>query len=219
MVRHYFIVVLSVFNGFFDVIQGFLLQNDPDIRIESVAGNTLLYNGDMQQKLSAIPELRAAASYVEGKALLAQQSNSDKVVDVRGISAEEYFKVNNLQESLESGTVNLSVQNKKPGMLVNQQLQNELESKSETRWYCSAPTVCVNHSLSFSLPRSYRFEVRGFYSRLQITDGPAVYIDKEAAQRLFEMRNMVSGIDLRLQNTNQAEEVKQIAASHSWIRF
>ena len=203
------IVVLSVFNGFFDVIQGFLLQNDPDVRIESVAGNTLLYNGAMQQKLSEIPELQAAAPYVEGKALLAQQNSSDKVVDVRGISVEEYFKVNDLSQSLESGTTNLVVQNKKPGMIINQQLQNELGLEVGEQVVLLSADGMRKSLTQFSLPRSYRFEVRGIYSRLQITGGPGLYIDKEAAQRLFEMRNMVSGIDLRLQNTDQANPVKK----------
>ena len=203
------IVVLSVFNGFFDVIQGFLLQNDPDVRIESVAGNTLLYNGDMQQKLSEIPELQAAAPYVEGKALLAQQNSSDKVVDVRGISVEEYFKVNDLSQSLESGTTNLVVQNKKPGMIINQQLQNELGLEVGEQVVLLSADGMRKSLTQFSLPRSYRFEVRGIYSRLQITDGPGLYIDKEAAQRLFEMRNTVTGIDLRLQNTDQANSVKE----------
>jgi lipoprotein-releasing system permease protein len=203
------IVVLSVFNGFFEVIQGFLLQNDPDVRIESVAGNTLLYNGDMQKKLSEIPELSAAAPYIEGKALLAQQNGSDKVVDVRGIRAEEYFEVNDLSESLESGTVDLSVKNKQPGVIVNQQLQNELGIEIGDQIVLLSADGMRKSLTQFSLPRSYRFEVRGLYSRLQITDGPAVYIDKEAAQRLFEMRNMVSGIDMRLQNTDQADDVKK----------
>jgi lipoprotein-releasing system permease protein len=62
----------------------------------------------------------------------------------------------------------------------------------------------------FSLPRSYRFEVRGVYSRLQIAaEGPSVFIDKEAGQRLFEMRNKISGIDLRLQKTEQASSIKE----------
>src|SRR6056297_1108098 len=149
------IVVLSVFNGFFDVIQGFLLQNDPDVRIESVAGNTLLYNGDMQQKLSEIPEVQAAAPYVEGKALLAQQNSSDKVVDVRGISVEEYFKVNDLSQSLESGTTNLVVQNKKPGMIINQQLQNELGLEVGEQVVLLSADGMRKSLTQFSLPRSY----------------------------------------------------------------
>ncbi len=203
------IVVLSVFNGFFDVIKGLLLQNDPDVRIESQASNSFMYTGDMQKKLAGIPEVTAAASYVEGKSLLAHQKNSDKVVEVRGISPEKYFHVNDLSKSLQSGSAALGVQNKKPGMIINNQLKTELGLDiGDTVVLLSADGM--RKSLTqFSLPRSYRFEVRGIYSRLQITDGPSVFIDEEAAQRLFEMRGMVTGVDLRLQKNNQAASIKE----------
>lgn len=203
------IVVLSVFNGFFDVIKGLLLQNDPDIRIESQASNSFMYTGDMKQKLEGIPEITAAASFVEGKALLAHQKNSDKVVEVRGVGPEEYFRINDLSESLKSGSAALGVQNQKPGIIINEQLQRQLGLGIGDVVVLLSADGMRKSLTQFSLPRSYRFEVRGIYSRLQITDGPSVFIDKEAGQRLFEMRGMVSGIDLRLQNTDQAESLKQ----------
>ena len=156
-----------------------------------------------------LPEITAAASYVEGKALLAHQKNSDKVVEVRGVSPEEYFRINDLSESLKSGSAALGVQNQKPGMIINDQLQRELGLGIGDAVVLLSANGMRKSLTQFSLPRSYRFEIRGIYSRLQITDGPSVFIDKVAAQRLFEMRGMVSGLDLRLQNTGQAESLKQ----------
>ena len=49
------IVVLSVFNGFFEVIKGFLLENDPDLRIESAEGRELGYGATLREELAAIP--------------------------------------------------------------------------------------------------------------------------------------------------------------------
>lgn len=68
------IVVLSVFNGFFDVIKGFLLQNDPDIRIESVEQKSFPYTGDTEDKLSGILEITAVSPFVTGKALMVQST-------------------------------------------------------------------------------------------------------------------------------------------------
>lgn len=203
------IVVLSVFNGFFDVIKGLLLRNDPDIRIESTASDSFLFTGDMQKKLSDIPEITAAASYAEGKALLAFQSEKDKVVQVRGISPNEYARVNDLSQNVVSGRLNLSVQNKMPGMLVTDQLMGELGLNMGDQVVLLSADGMRKSLTQFSLPRSYRFDIRGVHSQLQITDGPSVYLDLEAAQRLFEMRNMISGIDIRLQENEQAEAVKK----------
>lgn len=207
------IVVLSVFNGFFDVIQGFLLQNDPDIRIESATSNTFLYTGDMEEKLADIPEIRATASYVEGKALLAHENDNDKVIDVRGIDPEEYFTVNDLSQNVTSGSVDLDVRDKRPGMMVNEKLMAELNLDVGDEVALLSAAGMRKSLTQFSLPRSYRFQIRGAYSRLEITEGPAVFIDKMAAQRLFEMRGEITGIDLRLQETDESESVKEVLQS------
>ncbi|WP_441000018.1 FtsX-like permease family protein [Fodinibius sp. SL11] len=203
------IVVLSVFNGFFDVIQGLLLQNDPDLRIESTTSNSFLFTGDMEQKLSDIPEIQATASYVEGKALLAFEQSDDKVVQVRGIDEDDYFEVSNLDENISEGVVDLPVRERRPGMLINGQLLNELNLRINDEVVLLSAAGMRKSLTQFSLPRSFRFQIRGSFSQIQITDGPGVFIDKEAAQRLFEVRNAISGIDVRLQNTAQAQPVKE----------
>jgi len=202
------IVVLSVFNGFFDVIKGMLLQNDPDIRIESVESDSFLFTGDLQKKLSSIPEITAMSSYVDGKALLTHKKSGDKVVPVRGISTDEYFKVNDLRNSITSGSSDLTVRNKKPGIIINSELSTQHDLQVGDQIVLLSADGMRKSLTQFSLPRNYRFEIRGVYSRLQITEGSAVFIDKEAAQRLFEMRNTVTGIDLRLKDTDQAEKLK-----------
>ena len=207
------IVVLSVFNGFFDVIQGFLLQNDPDLRIESSTSTSFLYSGDMEQQLSDIPELQSLTSYVEGKALLAFERGDDQVVQVRGINSKEYFQVSDLDKSISDGKLDLSVRNRRPGMLLNERLLNELNLRIGDEVVLLSAAGMQKSLTQFSLPRSFRFEIRGTYSQIQITNGPGVYIDKEAAQRLFEMRNKVSGIDIRLGETDQAESVKEKIAA------
>lgn len=203
------IVVLSVFNGFFNVIKGLLLKNDPDVRIEASGSDSFLYTGDMKKKLEGIPEISASASYVKGKALLAYQQNRNKVVEVKGINPKEFFRINNLSGSVSSGTVDLGVKDRSPGLLVNEQLMSELNLHVGDKVVLLSADGMRKSLTQFSLPRSYRFEVRGVYSRLRIaSEGPSVFIDKEAGQRLFEMRNKISGIDVRLKNTDDAASVK-----------
>lgn len=202
------IVVLSVFNGFFNVIKGLLLQNDPDIRIESAEADSFLMTGDMEKKLSNIPDIRDMAPYVQGKALMAYSRGNDKVVSVKGVHPESYFSINKLSENITSGAIDLQVRDKKPGMLVNDQLMGELNLNVGDEVVLLSADGMRKSLTQFSLPRNYRFQIRGSYSRLQITDGPAVFVDLQAAQRLFEVRNKISGIDMRLQETDRADAVK-----------
>lgn len=213
------IVVLSVFNGFFEVIQGFLLQNDPDIRIESVEAEPFLFNKEMQQKLSKVPQIQAMASYVQGRALLAFKFGDDKVVGVKGIDLQEYNEINPLEENLTSGTKSLGIQNGKAGMIISDQLKAELNLNTGDQVVLLSAAGMRKSLTQFALPRRYQFEIRDTYSRFQVAEGPAVLIDKEAAQRLFEMRNQVSGIDIRLQQTDQAETVKSILQQMLGAKF
>lgn len=51
--------------------------------------------------------------------------------------------------------------------------------------------------------------MRGAYFLQQISGGPKVFVDIEAAKRLFRARNQITGIDLKLHNNEDAEEVKE----------
>lgn len=203
------IVVLSVFNGFFNVIQGLLLQNDPDIRIEAVERNAFMLPDDLQKKIANIPEIHTAASYVEGKALLAYEKESDQVVRVKGINPSQFIAINNLKENISSGRLDLAVKEGQPGMMVSQQLMRKMNLQIGDRVVLLSADGMRKSLTQFSLPRSYRFRITGVYSGLQITNTPAVLIDLEAAQRLFEVKKGITGVDIRLQQTGQANKVKE----------
>ena len=65
------IVVLSVMNGFYDVVRDLLVTVDPHVRIVGAQGRGL--NEDvvrLTEEALDIPEVKLASAYVEGKALL-----------------------------------------------------------------------------------------------------------------------------------------------------
>lgn len=202
------IVVLSVFNGFFEVIKGLLLENDPDIRIESTEGNSIVFQQKVLEELKSIPEVQVTAPFISDKALLTYDRKGDRVVTVKGIQSERYKELNELEQNVTSGTINLGVRDRRPGALVSEQLMAELGLRVGDQIVLLSADGMRKSLTQFSLPRSYRFEVRGGYSATQIVEGFPVYIDLEAAQRLFEMRRGITGIDIRLSDSDQAEMVK-----------
>jgi lipoprotein-releasing system permease protein len=62
-------------------------------------------------------------------------------------------------------------------------------------------------------PRLYRFEVRGAYELEQIGEGAQAFIDITAAQRLFKSRNNISGIDIKLTDSELALQLKPVLQS------
>jgi lipoprotein-releasing system permease protein len=202
------IVVLSVFNGFFDVIKGLLLSYDPDIRIQSATTTEMVYNPELVSELESIPEVVVAAPYISDKALLTHAQNQDQVVDIRGIRKDDFYRLNQAEEMITKGAFDLSVRNKQPGVVMSERQLNQFNLEVGDQVALLSAEGMRKSLTQFSFPRIYRFQVRGSYFLQQVVSEPVVYVDLEAAQRLFEYRNQITGIDLRLTDSDQANSVK-----------
>lgn len=202
------IVVLSVFNGFFEVIQGLLLENDPDLRIESAEGGELLYDAQMEETLRNIPEVQIASPYIAGKALLTHEKGRERVVEVQGIESDSFTGMPALSENISRGTLDLGVRGRVPGAVVSEELMADLGLSVGDRIALLSARGMRKALTQFSLPRSYRFQIRGVYSTTQIMDQAPVYVELEASRRLLDFRQAVSGINLGLTDHEQAPAVK-----------
>ncbi len=204
------IVVLSVFNGFFDVIKNLLLSYDPDIRIESSSGTVFTENQQLLDELNSIPEVKIYSPYVEGKALLSYGDDRNAVVNVRGIDTNRFFELVNIEESVTSGVFEVAVRNRKPGAVIPEQIRSEMLLGTGDEIALLSASGMKRALTQITVPRSYRFDVRGSYFLQQVADGPQVFVDLKAAQRMFNARNGISGVDIKLNNNQEAESVKKI---------
>ena len=202
------IVVLSVFNGFFDVIKGLLLSTDPDIRIEYVNESFFSESEELNQSLSEIPEIQIISPYVQGKALMVYGNDQNEVVQVKGVKQDKFFVFSQDPNKVTSGVFDTSVKNRRPGVLMSDGLMNNYGIRLNEELALLSARGMRRALTQISLPRIYRFQVRGTYSMTQVTSGEVVIIDMVAAQRLFNARNKVSGIDIKLDKNENAEQVK-----------
>src|SRR5690606_26908522 len=72
------IVVLSVMNGFYDLVRDLLVSFDPHVRIEAVEGRGLTNADSVMSVAEALAHVESAAAYVEGKALLSYRGAADE---------------------------------------------------------------------------------------------------------------------------------------------
>ena len=202
------IVILSVFNGFFDVIRGYLLTFDPDIRIEMATDEKMILENGLMSRLSEHPEVINVSPYIQGKAMLAFSGGRNEVLTIRGIDRETDLMLSGIESSIESEKFDLSVQNNRPGVVVSESIVNRYRLNPGEELAMLSPTGMRRALTQFSAPRASRFEVRGTYNVMQIIDGDIAYVDMAAAQRLFNMRNEITGFDLKLTDTDRAHIVK-----------
>ncbi|TVQ65291.1 MAG: ABC transporter permease [Balneolaceae bacterium] len=202
------IVILSVFNGFFDVIRGYLLSFDPDIRVEHATDGFILSNLHISELLYSHPDVITVSPFIEGKAMVSLEGGQNEVITIRGINTNSVGS-----ESLAAGVhpavhSDLSVINGRPGIVISESLVHRYRLDSGDEIALLSPTGMRRMLTQFSLPRVSRFDVRGSYDIHQISDEDIAYIEITAAQRLFNLRNAVSGYDVKLTDTDRAGRVQ-----------
>lgn len=202
------IVVLSVFNGFYDVIRSFLLSFDPDIRIEMAEATSMRYNTDLMDQVKSHPDVLELTPYIESKAMLAFESDRNEVVGVRGVERGSHIRLTELENSITRGVFDLSVQGNRPGVVISESMSRRIGASEEDEVALLSAVGMRRALTQFSAPRVSRFKVRGLYSMQQIIDSDVVYVDMSAAQRLFNMQNEITGLELKLNDTDSAERVK-----------
>ncbi|PEN12568.1 permease [Longibacter salinarum] len=210
------IVVLSVMNGFYDFVRDLLVSIDPHVRVVSTDARGVENADSLIALTKGMDEVVAAAPYVEGKALLVHDGGSaNRVVVVRGVDQEAMAEEQEVVRQTGFGSFDVSTRDGTPGLVAGMGLGNRLglypggsERSASNVGLLSAPSIEQMLTQVFGVPPVRRFEVRGLFEVQAAFDQNHVFISLEEAQRLFRTGSSVTGVDLRLQNLEQAETVK-----------
>ena len=221
------IVVLSVMNGFGDVVKGLLVDLDPHIRIVSAEDRGFQHADSLQERLATLEHVVSTSAYLEGKALLVRGGGVDanRVVLVRGVDQDQLAGVSSVVEQTTIGAFEVKRVDGRAGIVIGSRLGQELSLFTEAEsdllsgtedmgasqiQLLSAPGIERMMNSIFSTPAASVFDVRGWYDMNTVPeyDETNVFIDITEAQRLFRMPGEVSGIELRLEDSKLAPRVK-----------
>ena len=209
------IVVLSVMNGFYDIVRDLLVSLDPHVRITSTEGRGLSGADSLMAVALELEHVEHASAYVEGKALLMHEGSGEanKVVIVRGVDPETLQGVSDVVEQTGYGAFDLVRKEGEPGLVMGMSLAQRLAivpgtEKSSGVALLSAPGIERMLTQVFGVPPIARFDVRGLFHLEDAYDESHVFISLDEASRLFRMGNSVSGVELRLDDLNRADAVK-----------
>ncbi|MFK7844090.1 MAG: FtsX-like permease family protein [Rhodothermales bacterium] len=224
------IVVLSVMNGFSDVVRGLMVGLDPHIRIVSAEGRSFEHADSLMSDVLRHPEIDHVASYVQGKALVLHEDMTDmnRVVIVRGVDEARIAEVSGVVDKTTIGEFSVNRTDGPPGMVIGLGLGQDLDifpimdtgdgvrpsDKNDSRvQLLSAPGIERMTNNIFATPLSV-YEVRGIFEMEPTYDETHVFISLPEAQRLFRMRGEVSGVELRLDDIDDASRIKGELASY-----
>ncbi len=212
------VVVLSVMNGFFDVVRDLLVSYDPHVRIEATGGRGMVRPDSVALIARDQPGVVSATPFVEGQALLTAEGSVNQIVTVRGVAAGALDA--DVGAAIRDGAFDLAPRGTQAGIVVGQALA------TRTNLVAAAPPgspvrmdgsrvallsgVALEQALAlypFGLPDQRTFTVRGTFELEPTYDQTNVFVSLPDAQQLFRMSGRVTGVDVRLDDLDHADRV------------
>jgi lipoprotein-releasing system permease protein len=203
------IVVISVMNGFHDLLGNFYSSFDPDLKITPVEGKMFNPNEFDFEKVKNHPEVAHFAKIIEEMALL---KYGDQIIPatVKGVPANysEYTKIDSLlidgDYLFEKDGINYAV----VGRGVAYNLGIGLSFVNDIMIYApkKGRQVSLNPSRNFN--SNYIFP-GGIFSVLEEIDAKYILVSYDYAARLFETKDQVSSIELGLKPSSNILSVQK----------
>ena len=206
------VIVLSVFNGFHDLVASFFTNFDPQLKVVPVEGKTVPADDPILTKISHFPEVDVATGTVEDMAL-AIYNGKQAMVTIKGVD-DNFPQLTHITEILYGdGQFQLHTANLQygtPGIRLAQTLGLGANWKGYLKIY--APQR--EGQLDMTDPQS------GFVVDSLISPGVVFSVNQGKydksyivtslgfAQNLFNQQGMLSALELRLKPGSNFESVK-----------
>ena len=201
------IVVLTVFNGFGSLVSSFLMNLDPDLRIEATSFESEKKLNDVASELKNIGEVKEFAPFVEGK-VLGYNKGITQVFSIKGIDYSKADLVYNLSKNIIYGSLNL---NKPNGIIIGLPLADKLQVVTGDSITVISPVGIESAITQFSMPKTQKFVVTGiFNSNNNDYDEGFAFSNLKVAGPLLGYKNTFQGYDVKLSDLDQSSDVKSI---------
>ncbi|HEY7378205.1 MAG TPA: lipoprotein-releasing ABC transporter permease subunit [Steroidobacteraceae bacterium] len=197
------IVVLSVMNGFEHELRNRILSMTPHGTIMGLDGRLEPWR-EIQHRVEAMPEVKAAAPYIEDQGMLVNGAHVSGAL-IRGIEPAAERRVGSLGAHLVAGSMEDLVAGRY-NIIVGSALAHELDLKVGD----SVIVVVAqgNATPIGVLPRMRRFTVSGMFSAgMYEFDRGMALVSMQDAARLYRLGDAVTGVRLSLQDLFRAPSV------------
>ena len=219
------ILVLSVFNGFEDLVQSLYASFYPDIKIIPANGKTFVLDGNAISRLQSIQNIEVLSKVVEEKALL-QQLEFQTVLQLKGVDPS-YNKIGGFSSKIIQGKYDIgNLQN--PQIIVGYGVQNALgisvdEASVPERLIVMMPKKnnLTNDPIS-SISEGSIFPSGVFAIQQDFDNSYALTNIDFVKQQLGLAENEFTSIEIKLKNYKQEklsrEQIRKILPQHFIIQ-
>jgi len=204
------VIVLSVMNGFEREVRSRIIGVNAHIRVTTFHDRGVENYGALMNQIKNEAHVIGMTPYVYGKGLAKTKEGSAGVL-IKGINAETANQVTDLEQNIIYGELNLGdveVEDEKtlPGIVLGFNLADRLVVTLGDVVTIISPAGITG--IMGQIPPMKQFRVTGYFETgLYEYDDTYAYISVTSAQKLFQMGDKITGIELKLDDMNQAEVV------------
>ena len=209
------ILVLSVFNGFEDLVKSLYTSFYPDIKVSPVTGKVLTLTADQVRKLNTISGVRAVSMIAEDKGIL-ENGGAWVPAYIKGVD-DNFTKVTGVSQTLERGKFNVG-SGDHPQAILGSGIASTLGVEAEKELlplgvylfrrgstdYSADPMASMNHEPVVT---------SGMFRIQQDFDEHYVITNIEFVKRMVGLGpDEYSGVELAVIDPRQAPAIKQVVA-------
>ena len=203
------VIALAINNGFRKELQSKLLGATANVNLIRSENDGIPHYEALAERLSKLPQVVAAAPALYEKALISNRQRSGGVV-IKGIDVDRELKVCDLLHHLSAGSLkglSETFPDADPIIIGNELARTLGASVGDTVMITSPQGTLTPFG---SVPKYRHFRVVGIFdSGFYDFDAQWVFTNLNAAQRLFDLRNVVSVIEFKLDDVYKADSVAE----------
>ena len=201
------IIVLSVFNGFNGLVTSLLVGFDPHIRIEKVENAEITEYDYISKILNQEKAIKAYSPTISEKAMIIAGS-INRVIVITGVDDEKIGEVSGLKDKIIHGKLEFDDTDEVKDIVLGYTLADRIGVIKGDTIYLASSSGMEGGLLQFAMPKVFKFRLVGlFESDNKDYDNYYAYISIDAAKILFG--NNYKGIDIRLDNIDKSEPIKE----------
>jgi len=203
------VVVLSVFNGFDNVVKSLINSFNPDIKVILTEGKTFTADEALLDSIKSIKGVNAVATVLEDKALL-RYDERQTIATVKGVS-RDYANVSGIDSMITEGDFILD-NREQPFAVIGKGidifLNVILNSPRQMGIYVPKRTGKVSFDPESAVNRKY-LNVSGVFLIEQDYDSKYIFVPLAFAQDLFEYPGEINALEIRLDQNVNTQNIQQ----------
>lgn len=203
------VVVLSVFNGFNDLIKSYFSTLDPDLKITAAEGKLFEPDYLTDSLLIDISGIEDYALVIEENALL-KYDTRQYIATIKGVP-DNFKTITGIEGLMVDGTFTPESDGSFyaiPGQGVAGQLGISINFTEPIHVYVPKKGTRVSLNLTSSLNHDYIIPV-GVFALLEEVDSRIVFVPLRFARQLFEAGTKVSAVEIRLRDDASVKSIQK----------